>query len=980
MLVLCFAMPLPAADRNWIDLSGGSFSTATNWENSILPGANDRAIFNLGATYTVTFSNNPSNARLRVGRDTVTFNLGARNYTLTSASPISLSIGGSALQAHAGHLTLQAGTLTTNGTEIGGGSTTLPSLGNGKLTVSAGATWNDAGVVAVGMLTTGTLEIVGGGDAQSVFAVIGAGRTGTATVSGPGSTWLVTNSLDVGAASTGTLNILTGAAVTDAGDMFIGAGTGVSGTVNISGAQARLIAGPVLTVGEFGNGTLSISGGGSATSPSGSDNRIGHQSSASGILNVTSGTWVSGGPITLGYFGNATVQIDAGGGVSSGADVFIARTALSTASVSLEGSNAELRETGSGGIYVGGGTSAAGGNGMLTIGPGATVTGTPLKVWTTGNLTLDGGRLRTHEFTFAPGTFHWLTGELLFDPAFVLQVGSPFGNLLAMTNGQTLVAETITIGGTSNGTLTLQDGAILACVFPLLGDSASAAGTVVADGAGARFVSSGPIVVGNYGVGQLTLANGSRAVSYPATLPPEMTAVQGVLARQPGSSGSVVVDGPGSLWSLGVFAALGDLIVGDSGSANLEIRNGGKVNSVYSGAFLGRNPGSHGEVSVHGSGSLWSVDFYDVYVGYEGTGLLSVLQGGTLDMSVAGFPGHLFIGHLNDGEVIVDGPGSTLIGQTTVGGDANGVLTVANSGFLMTDSLIGAKFPTGTASITVDGAGSMLVCDGNFGEFIVGGAGAATARISAGGQVQCLEAIIADGTGANGTVEVTGPGSQLFAAEEIDVGRKDQGSLLVSDSAAVASPFVFVTAFGTLQGDGLIIGDVFNSGLVSPGQSPGTLSIIGDYEQQPTGRLVIDLAGSPDNPVFDHLEVSATIKLDGTLEVRLADGFVPLPGTEFQILAAQSVSGDFVTKLGMADFLYFLEADGVLLRACHNRPLGDFDCTGAVGRADYDSFFACLSGPDQPYPTPSCSLADHDADGDVDLSDVAVFHAAFAAD
>ena len=968
---------LRAADRDWIDPLGGTFSTASNWENSILPVAADRAIFNVAAAYIVSFNSNPTNSRLRISRDTVTFNLLTRNYTLTSASPISLSIGGSALQSHTGHLTVQGGTLTTNGTEIGGGSAMFPNLGSGRLTVSTGATWNDSGVVAVGAFTTGTLEVQSGGDAQSLFAQIGAGRTGTATVSGAGSTWTVTNSLDVGAASTGTFNIMNGALVTVSDDTFIGAGTGINGTVNISGAQARLVVGPVFTVGEFGNGSLAISAGGSVSSPAGSDNRIGNQSSSSGTVTLTGGSWPNLGSLTVGNFGSATMQINATSTVLVGGDTFIAKTGLSTATISLAGNAAQLFENGAGGIYVGGGTSAAGGIGSLNIGPGAKVTASPLKIWNTGNLTLSGGTLVTGDFAFAPGTFDWLFGRLEF-AAHTLQAGSPFGATLNLTMGQILYVSSLIVGGSLSADLTVHQGAMLISDGAFLGDSSVGDGAVTVDGPAALWHSGG-IVVGNNGTGDLTISNGGRLETFPIVLLPDMAPVQSIIARHPGSTGNVIIDGVGSFWTLGAFPSPGDLIIGREGDGFIEIRNGGIMVSYYSGAFLGSMPNSRGEVIIRGNGSQWRVDTYPVYVGYEGTASISVLEGGKLDMSVAGFPSHLIIAQLNDAEVIVDGPGSTLIGQTTVGGDADGTLTVSNGGFLMTDSLVSAKFPTGTATITVDGAGTSLVCDGNFGEFIIGGAGIATAQISAGAQVQCLEAIIADGTGSKGTVEVTGGGSQLFAAEEIDVGRKDQGTLIVSDAGAVVSPFIFVTAFGVLAGDGLVIGDVFNSGLVSPGLSPGTLSIVGDYVQESTGTLAIDLDGPPDAPVYDQLQVSATVELDGTLDVKLAAGFTPLPGTEFEILSAMAVSGDFATKLGTAEFLYFVEPTRIFLRACHNRPLADFDCTGGLGLSDHQETVDCLSGPDVPYPNPSCSLADFNGDGDVDLADVARFQAAFAA-
>src|SRR3954469_6305666 len=60
------------------------FSTSTNWTPTGPPGSTGEARFNSSASaYTVSFSNDPTNARTRVGDDHVTFNLNGHTYTLT---------------------------------------------------------------------------------------------------------------------------------------------------------------------------------------------------------------------------------------------------------------------------------------------------------------------------------------------------------------------------------------------------------------------------------------------------------------------------------------------------------------------------------------------------------------------------------------------------------------------------------------------------------------------------------------------------------------------------------------------------------------------------------------------------------------------------------------------------------------------------------------------------------------------------------
>ena len=54
---------------------------------------------------------------------------------------------------------------------------------------------------------------------------------------------------------------------------------------------------------------------------------------------------------------------------------------------------------------------------------------------------------------------------------------------------------------------------------------------------------------------------------------------------------------------------------------------------------------------------------------------------------------------------------------------------------------------------------------------------------------------------------------------------------------------------GFFQGTGVVNGNVFNSGIVSPGASIGTLRINGNYTQSASGTLRIEVAGASPGPV-----------------------------------------------------------------------------------------------------------------------------------
>lgn len=92
-----------------------------------------------------------------------------------------------------------------------------------------------------------------------------------------------------------------------------------------------------------------------------------------------------------------------------------------------------------------------------------------------------------------------------------------------------------------------------------------------------------------------------------------------------------------------------------------------------------------------------------------------------------------------------------------------------------------------------------------------------------------------------------------------------------------------------LGGSGIIIADVFNNGTVSPGNSPGTLVIQGNYVQGSDGTLQLEIA-SP--TVFDRLVVSGLADLAGTLAVSV-DGAALRYGQQYAFLQAGEIVGDF---------------------------------------------------------------------------------------
>lgn len=109
-------------------------------------------------------------------------------------------------------------------------------------------------------------------------------------------------------------------------------------------------------------------------------------------------------------------------------------------------------------------------------------------------------------------------------------------------------------------------------------------------------------------------------------------------------------------------------------------------------------------------------------------------------------------------------------------------------------------------------------------------------------------------------------------------------------NGALLTTAVHVGRGGLLGGAGFISGSVFNNGTVSPGNSPGTLWIGGDYVQFDDGTLVIQIPNRTAS--HDRLVVGGRAKLNGTLV--LSTGFAPQRHDRFTIIRAHGgVSGEF---------------------------------------------------------------------------------------
>jgi len=140
--------------------------------------------------------------------------------------------------------------------------------------------------------------------------------------------------------------------------------------------------------------------------------------------------------------------------------------------------------------------------------------------------------------------------------------------------------------------------------------------------------------------------------------------------------------------------------------------------------------------------------------------------------------------------------------------------------------------------------------------------------------------------------------NDLTVVQVGDIAHISEGALLVNGSLQADQINVLIGA--ALGGDGLIVGNLFNAGLVAPGSQPGSiivpgsqigsLSVLGDYTQTSGGALQIEIAGGNQ---FDQLVVSGSAVLDGTVNITTINGHNLELGDQYPFLDAGNIDGTF---------------------------------------------------------------------------------------
>ena len=483
----------------------------------------------------------------------------------------------------------------------------------------------------------------------------------------------------------------------------------------------------------------------------------------------------------------------------------------------------------------------------------------------------------------------------------VLGLDAGTNGTLRINNGSTLnIANSFAVGGSGTGTFDSFDGSTTNVANDMaIGNQASSTGTVTVHDNSSINV-TGNLAVGNAGDGTLRILNTSST--------PLVQANNIVIGNQAGSTGLIEVNIPTTpgVLSPATLVSNNDTVVGNFGDGTLRIINGAFAVTLGD-AVIGRAAGSTGTVVVNGSNvfpSEWDVAG-NLAVGNSGTGELDILNGGLVG-SAPFTPVNVVIGRFagSSGELKVDGTGSTLnvttgifVGGGGAGPGGEGELRITNGGTVNTTNA--EVWNTGTLSVdatyTLNVTGTLTFAGGTL-NFVGDGTNFINNAVLTnlpGPDQNGMNANVSAGNTATISADLSGSGDLFktgngtLVLNEVGFYQSthiNQGTLVVGNISAFGFGDVDVNTGGTLR---------------TPEGTPLTYQIFGGSNLNVNGGTFFAQVGGTGVGQHDLADVATFgggVNLDPVnshLFVHRILGYNPNNGDVVTIIAANFLTGQF---------------------------------------------------------------------------------------
>jgi len=796
---------------------------------------------------------------------------------------------------HNGIAIFTAANTYDGGTTINGGTLKLSGSGSlsaaGAMTVNTGSTFDlsDATAGATIKTLSGAGSTVLGAktltlsDASTTFAGIVSG-TGNLAVAGGNQTLTGTNTYTglttVNSGATLTLNgagsIATSSEVVDNGTFDISTTTTGATIKSLSGNGSTTLGAKTLTFSDASTTFAGVVSGTGNLVAAGGNQTLTGTNTYTGLTTVNSGatlTLKDGGSIATSseVVDNGTFDIST---TTTGAMI---KTLSGNGSTTLGAKTLTFSEASTTFAGVASGTGnlvAAGGNQTLT----GTNTYTGLTTVNSGaTLTLkDGGSIATSSEVVDNGTFDISTtttgatiktlsgsgSTTLGTKTLTLSDASTtFAGVMSGTGGLTIAAGTQTLSGanTYTGATNVNASSIMMLTGTLASNTVNVAGNATLNNTSGGLASGSTL--NNLGVVNMGADNTIAALTNSGTINGTgKTLTAATYALNNGSLvnanlgtgtittgvGIVVLNGTTNADQINVVADstlnLGVVGTGDTITRLLNSNVAVDVNGI-----INMNGGNEHIKTLTGAGIINLT-----------TNQLNVDNGGE------------FTGTINGQNSLLNANGGTL--KLAGGSDATTLsTTVSNSGSLE----ISGNSTVTTQNASVSGGGTLNIASGS--------------------------TFDATATGGSGLIDV-GNGSSIVLASNanLDYVKLAGGSSTTSGGTIVADEFTNKVN-SSVSGFLTFTGNFTNNGTLSPGNSPGTTTILGNYTENAT--LVSELETTASGG-YDQVRVGGTVTLNpsSVLSVQPWNGAVPVRGNVYQIIAdtngdAKAVSGTFSNVL-----------------------------------------------------------------------------------
>ncbi|PZQ83595.1 MAG: autotransporter outer membrane beta-barrel domain-containing protein [Ancylobacter novellus] len=842
---------------------------------------------------------------------------------------LSVSDGG------AGTLTISdGGTVLTNGTGIVGNWSGLQA----SVTVTGpGSTWNGGNsTFYVGGGGTATLNILNGGSVTSGVTYVGyqntSGAPALVNVAGAGSAWsLGTSTLYMGTANgQGALSVSGGGVVT-VGQIV--RQTGGTASISLDGGTLMAAADQANFLSGFASGAIVLLNGG------GTIDTDGH---AVGISSIISGsgqlTKAGAGTLTLSALNTNTgvTAVSAGtlllsGRVGGAVDVASGATLTGTGSAA---GNVTIRD---GGTFLGtsGATFTAGGDLTLetsSIFDLTLLSPTSTAVLSVANATLGGSLNLTPGAGYANGTYRLIdySGSLTNPQGLVIGT-APAHSLFRVDTSTAQQVNLVVLNGLWwNGTTTLGDGTVHGGTADWDVAAATTNWTNEAGTGTSAWTQDGMAI----------FAGSAGTVSITGSTMPQAAAMEFLTDGYSLTGGSITLTpfGAGStpfiMTDTGVTATIGSVLQGSSG-----LLKTGAGTLVLSGenTYTGGTTISAGTLQIGNgtaSGSILgdvvnnatlafnrsdSVTFSGVI---SGTGAL--VQAGTGTVILTG--ANTYSGGTTVSAGTLQGNTTSLQGNIT--NNANVAFDQASTGTY-------AGVISGTGSLTKLGAGTLILTSENT---YTGGTtiSEGTLQIGNGGTTGSVAGAIVNNAALvfnrsdtyNFPGTITGPGSVTILGGTVNFTSAGgyTGPITVVGAnfelapGAVSGSSYTIENGAVLSGTGTIGGlSVASGGTVSPGYSPGTLTVTGNVAFAAGSTYRVDI--TPEG-AHDLITATGTATISGgTVEVLATPGTYA-PGSIYTILTASGgVTGQFASvsaNYAYLDPVTIYDANNVYLTILRN--------------------------------------------------------------